>query len=169
MRRQPTLTRTWRVSLNPRAHYNLSCGKDNRFSRCRQLHPDDVVSASLSSLLSASCAQVRSGVLGRQCPRHLPPRKLPTRARVASSCSDSPAYTRLRYRYTCVGTPGYTCALRYEARRHDPVEAVASALPQRVCTLVYSVSRKSEIGKWALAGDKIKCSMRDLLCIYIDM
>lgn len=109
MRRQPTITRTWRVFLNPRAHYNLSCGKDNRFSRCRRLHPDDVVCVVVVLVIGVA---LRWDPRPRKAmPRQLPPPNFP-HVHVASPCSDSPAYTRLRYRYTCVGTPGYTCALR---------------------------------------------------------
>lgn len=158
MRRQPTLTRTWRVSLNPRAHYNLSCGKDNRFSRCRQLHPDDVVCV----VVVVIGVVLRWDPRPRKAmPRHLPPRNFP-HVHVASPCSDSPAYTRLRYRYTCVGTPGYTCALRWKR-----AGMIRSRRWRRRCRNMYAhsstVSAES-LGSAHEHSQEIKSSVRCGIC-----
>lgn len=147
MRRQPTITRTWRVSLNPRAHYNLSCGKDNRFSWCRQLHPDDVVSVVVVVVIGVA---LRWDSRPRKAmPRQLPPPNFP-HVYVASPC-DSPAYTRLWYRYTCVGTPGYTCAPAWSGRGGSVGVAATCtcALQGRPkAKIVHEQSRKVKSNVW---------------------
>lgn len=142
MRRQLTITRTWRVSLNPRAHYNLSCGKDNRFSWCRQLHPDDVVSVVVVVVIGVA---LRWDPRPRKAmPRQLPPPNFP-HVYVASPCSDSPAYTRLRYRYTCVGTHRAT---RVRFARSAPTWSGRGGSVGVAATCMYALQCRSKVWQW---------------------
>jgi len=165
--------RTWRASLKPTgAHYNLSRAERATASRTRQLHPaDDVVLAPSSSSSSSTClappplslsfslsvssggAMLRYAASSRSETSHA--------CTSASSYSDSPAYTRLWYRYTCVGyTSGYTCALSTAgSRRATDVAAAAAAAAAATCmrspSTVATESRRDPEASASSKRDKI--------------
>lgn len=135
----PTPARTWRISLNPRAHYNLSCGKGNRLVASSQLRPDDIVSVvSLSPSSASRSGEIR--VLGRQCSI--------TTAAPSSRFETSHACTSRRRVVIHRLTRDFGTVTRVWAHRATRVRsagsapAKASALPQHACMIVLQCQPK---------------------------